>query len=127
MRKIYFYENNGECPVEEFFIKANEKIQKKFKFEIDYIRNESNPLTKPHVKHFAIEKYRELYEMRIKAADTMVRIVFYKQDEAIILLRAFYKRDRKDTEKALEASLKLLKIIAQNSNEAQISYKELMS
>ncbi len=108
MRKVYVYENNGQCPVEDFFKKANKKIREKFKYQIKYIENERNVFTEPHVKHFSIGKYRELYEIRIKAADLMVRVLFYEADNDIILLNPFYKHDRKDTEKALETGLKLL-------------------
>ena len=60
------------------------------------------------MKHFSIEKYRKLYELRIKATGIMVRVIFYEHNGEIILLHAFYKRDRKDTEKALETGLKIL-------------------
>ena len=41
----------------------------------------------------------------------MVRIIFYKTDESIILMHAFCKHDKKDTEKALEYTLKQIKML----------------
>ncbi len=108
MRKVLVYENNGICPVENFFANANMKIQGKFKFLLDYVKDESNPLSEPNIEHFSQRKYRQLYQMRIKKSDTLVRVVFYKKDDDIILLYAFYKRDNKDTKKAMETSLKIL-------------------
>lgn len=108
MRKIYTYEKNGVCPIDDFFRQANDKIKRKFLFQLKYIEDEHNVFAEPHVKHFSIEKYRQLYELRIKAAGTMVRVIFYEPNNEIILLYAFYKRDRKDTEKALETGLKIL-------------------
>ena len=37
-----------------------------------------------------------------------IRIIFYMADNNVILLHAFQKRDRKDTENALEFTVKLL-------------------
>lgn len=120
MRKIFVYENDGRCPVEDFFQKANKKVRDKFKYQLDYIKDERNVFAAPHVKHFSIEKYRELYELRIKAADLMVRVLFYEDDNEIILLYPFYKKDHKDTDRALETGLKLLHSIL---NEGTINKK----
>ncbi len=108
MREICVCESNGKCEVEEFFKSANKKIQNKLKFQLDIIKDEKTLLIEPYVKHFSIEKYRQFYELRIRAAGMMVRVVFYEQENKLILLHAFYKRGNKDTQKALETSLKLL-------------------
>ena len=123
MRKIYIYENDGKCQIEDFILKINSKLQKKLKFQLAYIRDRHNGFTEPHVKHFTIEKYRRLYELRVKAAGTMVRVIFYEKDGEVLLLYAFYKRDRKDTEKALEVSLKILNSITDENGDIDSSYK----
>ena len=123
MRKIYIYEKEGKCQIAEFFLKSNPKIQKKLEYQLEYIRDKHNGFTEPHVKHFTIEKYRRLYELRVKAAGTMVRVIFYDKDGEVLLLYAFYKRDRKDTEKALEASLKILNSISDINGDIDSSYK----
>ena len=88
MRKVYAYWNGSQCPVNEFFKKADEKIRKKFRFQLEYITDEKNPFCEPYVKHFSMDKYKELYEFRIKAANTMVRILFYEYHQEILLLHA---------------------------------------
>lgn len=108
MRTVYVFAKDQHCFVEAFFQKANKKIQNKLKYQLEYIKDERNIFAEPYVKHFSIEKYRQLYELRIKAAGTMVRVLFYEHNGEIILLHAFYKRDHKDTEKALETGLKIL-------------------
>ena len=123
MRKIYIYENDGKCQIEDFVLKTNQKIQKKLKFQLAYIMDKHNAFAEPHVKHFTIEKYRRLYELRVKAAGTMVRVIFYEKDGEVLLLYAFYKRDRKDTEKALEVSLKILNTITDENGDIDNSYK----
>ncbi len=101
----------NECAkgqVDTFIKTSNIKIRKKFDFILRYIADERNQFKEPYVKHFSIEKYKRLYELRLKAAGTMVRIIFYNIDDNIILLNAFIKRDKRDTEQALEHALKLI-------------------
>lgn len=103
------YKNDGAKGQVDSFIKtSNIKIRKKFDFLLRYIADERNQFKEPYVKHFSIEKYKRLYELRLKAAGTMVRIIFYNIDDNIILLNAFIKRDKRDTEQALEHALKLI-------------------
>ena len=45
----------------------------------------------------------------------MVRIIFFNLDEDVALLHAFVKKDRRDTEQALEYSLKLIESIEEES------------
>lgn len=114
MREVYTYFDGKICPVDEFIKQTDSRIKRKLDFCIEYIRNESNCFSVPYIKHFSIAKYSMFYEFRVKAAGKMVRIIFYEKDKKIYLLYAFYKRDRKDTEKALNASLKLLNSILEN-------------
>ena len=103
------YKNDGAKGQVDSFIKtSNIKIRKKFDFILRYIADERNQFKEPYVKHFSIEKYKRLYELRLKAAGTMVRIIFYNIDDNIIFLNAFIKRDKRDTEQALEHALKLI-------------------
>lgn len=103
------YKNgNAKGQVDTFIKTSDTKIRKKFDFILHYIADERNQLKEPYVKHFSIEKYKRLYELRLKAAGMMIRIIFYNTDENIILLNAFIKRDKRDTEQALEHALKLI-------------------
>ena len=109
MRKIYVYRNDaGEVPVLRFIESTHKKIRSKFHFMLQYVKDERNMLCEPYVKHFSIDKYKMLYELRIRANGTMVRVIYYKAEENIILLHAFFKKSRRDTENALEYALKIL-------------------
>ena len=110
MRKIYKYiSENGTSPVDTVINEAGEKFIKKYCFLKEYIMNENNRLCEPYVKHFSVERYRMLYELRLRINGSMIRVIFFLTDEDdVILLHAFYKRDKRDTEKALEYALKLL-------------------
>lgn len=109
MRKIYVYRNDaGEVPVLRFIESTHKKIRSKFDFMLQFVKDERNMLCEPYVKHFSIDKYKMLYELRIRANGTMVRVIYYKAEENIILLHAFFKKSRRDAENALEYALKIL-------------------
>lgn len=126
MRKIYAYTKDNRSAVEEFIQATNDKIKEKLIFQLVYIRDESNPFCEPYVKHFSMERYRKMYELRIKAAETMIRIIFYEHDGEIVFLHAFHKRDRKDTDRGLESALKILEsIVDKNGKIPKENKKEL--
>jgi len=126
LRKIYAYTKDNRSPVEEFIQATNDKIKEKLIFQLVYIRDESNPFCEPYVKHFSMERYRKMYELRIKAAETMIRIIFYEHDGEIVFLHAFHKRDRKDTDRGLESALKILEsIVDKNGKIPKENKKEL--
>lgn len=65
-------------------------------------------LREPHFKHFTLERYRDLYELR-ERGKVLVRIIFTIQPNGeILLLHAFIKRQSRDTMQALEQALNVL-------------------
>lgn len=127
MRKLYAYKKENTCPVQKFIDNLNGKIKAKFMFQLSYIMDEINGFVEPYVKHFSMERYRQMYEIRVKAAERMMRIIFYEKNGEIIFLHAFYKHDRKDTEKALEMAHKILENITdKNGNVIEEYRKELV-
>ena len=113
---IYIYcDENGVSPVLEFLKYSDDKIKKKFRYQINMLVSENKILCEPHVKHFIIERYRQFYEFRIKVSKKIVRIIFCERDDNIVLLHAFYKHDKRDTEKALENALKVYESLESDS------------
>lgn len=115
MRKIYEYCENGKPVVTEFLNRAPQKLIEKFNFLIGQIKNENQPLCEPYVKHFSIERFKLFYELRLKSMKTMIRIIYTEADGNIILLHAFYKRNKRDTQMALEQTLKLFSRLNEQS------------
>lgn len=70
-------------------------------------------MSEPHVKHFTLERYKELYELR-ERGNVLARIIFTIGDAEIILLSAFVKKQARDTEKALDQSIKMLSLIREH-------------
>lgn len=82
--------------VSDFISRSAPKIKKKYEFLLRFIADETNQLKESYVKHFSIERFKQFYELQLKAAKTMIRIIYYKADENIILLHAFNTRDKRD-------------------------------
>ena len=114
MRRI-FYSKEGSRTIGAFLEKADRRVRNKFSFLIGLMRDDKFVLCEPYVKHFSIEKYKRLYELRMKAGGTMVRIIYCERENRdIIFLYAFYKKDKRDTQKALDYALKLLCAVDEN-------------
>lgn len=109
MRKIKTYRPPGEeSPVTQFLSALAPRLAEKAIFQIFRAANlHPSEMKEPHIKHFVLERYRDFYELREKSK-ILIRIIFTISDGDIILLTPFIKRQKRDSEKALEQSLKML-------------------
>lgn len=105
MRKIFITAN-----VKDFVEQADEKTRAKINSVLSYLTDDKNPLREPYVKHIATAKYKELYELRVKASKEMSRIIFTLSDGDIVLLYAFKKKCDRDNERAFERACKMNKL-----------------
>ena len=102
MRKIFITPN-----VKDFMEQADEKTRAKINPVLSYLSDDKNPLREPYVKHIAMSKYKELYELRVKASKEMSRLLFTLSGDDIVLLYAFKKKCDRDNEKAFERAFKM--------------------
>ena len=104
MRKIFITAN-----VKGFMEQADDKTRAKINSVLLYLTDDKNPLREPYVKHISTAKYKELYELRVKASKEMSRLVFTLSGDNIVLLYAFKKKCDRDNEKAFERAFKMSK------------------
>lgn len=86
--------NSGDRPAMLRYLDGlDAKLRAKVILELAMLaRTPFGLLVEPHVKHFSLEKYRELYELRAKGKD-MVRIIFTRlPGEKILLIYPFTKK-----------------------------------
>ncbi len=110
MKNIFVYQPSGRAPQVAAFIDGLEpKLREKLLRQIIPLpRMPPSILREPHYKHFTLERYRSLYEVRAKNG-IAVRIIFtILPDEKVLLLYGFSKRQSRDTMRALEQSLRIL-------------------
>ena len=109
MRAIKVYCRPGQPPPLTAFLEGlDDRLAEKIIRQIFHLAD--TPLSEmhePHVKHFVIERYGQLYELREKSR-ILVRIIFTICGGDILLLVPFIKKEKRHTMQALEASLKML-------------------
>ena len=110
------------APVAQFIDNLEPRLREKLIRQlIELPGTPRSALREPHFKHFTLERYRELYELR-ERGKVLVRIIFTIQaDGGILLLHGFVKRQSRDTMQALEQSLNILARI-QNQPELEAEY-----
>lgn len=115
--KIYMYQSaDGNVPYLDFVVTLDEKVQRKLEYALKSMALSPGKLMEPQVKHFSIERYRQLYELREKMR-VLVRIIFTVDGHGnVILLYPFIKRHKRNTNQALELSLAMLEEINRNPN-----------
>ena len=108
-RTIKAYVPPGQTgPLGEFLPVLDEKLRHKLLRQIFRLSQiHLCELKEPHFKHFVLEKYNQLYELREKSK-VLARIIFTIRDGDIILLAPFIKHQPRDTMKALDQSLRML-------------------
>ena len=105
MRKIFATDN-----VKDFLELADGMTRAKINSVLLYLTDDKNPLREPYVKHIAMSKYKELYELRVKASKEMSRLIFTLSGDDIVLLYAFKKKCDRDNKKAFERAFKMSKL-----------------
>ena len=115
MRKIQVYRGLGEeSMVECFFRQLDSKQKMKLLRTIAQLQIISEcELKEPHFKHFTLERYTRFHEIREKSK-VLIRIIFAMDEERVLLLVPFVKRQPRDTMKALERALRIYEQAQEN-------------
>jgi len=108
MLKLYYaLSGRGPPDLVSFMESLDSKLRSKLLKQFYVLMTQPLP-TEPTVKHFTIEKYGKLYELRARS-QVMVRIIFTIQsDGSILFLTPFIKKHTRNTMQALDSSLKML-------------------
>ena len=110
MNGIKVYTPPGRAaPVARFIDGLDPKLRDKLiRWLIELPNTPKARLKEPHFKHFALERYRDLYELRARGK-VMVRIIFtIRPNGEILLLHAFIKKQSRDTMQALEQAVSVM-------------------
>ena len=97
------------APVARFIDDLEPKLRDKLIRQLIELPNTPRVnLREPHFKHFTLERYRDLYELRARGK-VLVRVIFtIRPNGEILLLHAFIKRQSRDTMQALEQALSVM-------------------
>ena len=97
------------APVARFIDDLEPKLRDKVIRQLIELPNTPRAnLREPHFKHFTLERYRDLYELRARGK-VLVRVIFtIRPNGEILLLHGFIKRQSRDTMQALEQALSVM-------------------
>ena len=111
------------APVARFIDGLEPRLREKLIRQlIELPRTPRSALREPHFKHFTLERYRSLYEVRAKNG-VAVRVIFTILPEGrVLLLYGFSKRQSRDTMQALDQSLRILAAFREHPEHA-VEYK----
>ena len=124
MKDVLIYQPPADPAQVSLFIESLEpKLREKLLRQIIPLpRMPPSILREPHYKHFTLERYRSLYEVRAKNG-VAVRVIFTILPEGrVLLLYGFSKRQSRDTMQALDQSLRILAAFREHPEHA-VEYK----
>lgn len=124
MKDVFVYQPPGGSAQVALFIEGlDTKLRAKLLRQIIPLpRMPPSILREPHYKHFTLERYRSLYEVRAKNG-VAVRVIFTILPEGrVLLLYGFSKRQSRDTMQALDQSLRILAAFREHPEHA-VEYK----
>ncbi len=108
--KVEVYKKeNGKEPITEFLISLSEKHRAKVIWEIELLREFGTDLKEPHIKAVTGKEYKGLWELRIKFAGDISRILYFMPvKDNFILLHGFIKKTEKTPKRELDSALRYM-------------------
>jgi len=93
---IKLYQKNGKIPVLEFIQSLPAKEQAKVEREIDLLEKFGIFLGQPHADKIKGEKYKGLWELRIKFSSNIMRVFYFlPKERTFVLLHAIKKKSNR--------------------------------
>lgn len=100
MFQVQFFEKeNGDCPVENFILSLDTKMQAKIVGLLEILQENGNSLREPYSKHLS----EGIFELRCKVGSNAARVLyFFYFEERIILTNGFVKKTQKTPDKEIK-------------------------
>lgn len=103
---LYYKKESGEIPVLEYLLSLDVKMRAKAFNEIELLEKHGSHLREPYVKHIQGEKYKDLFELRVKLASNISRVFYFSYSKkTFVLLHGFTKKSDKTPARELDRAL----------------------
>ncbi len=103
----YYKKANGDIPVMNFLLTLNAKMRAKVFSEIELLEKHGRNLREPYVKPIKGEKYKDLFELRIKFSSDISRIFYFTfKNNTFVLLSGFTKKTDKIPKTELDKAIR---------------------
>jgi len=97
---------SGSTPVLDFIKSLPAKHQSKVYREINFLESFGTNLSFPHTSKLEGDKYKKLWELRIKSGSDISKIFYFAYvDNTFILLNGFVKKSNKTPIRELDRSI----------------------
>jgi len=105
----YYVKDNGDIPVLEFLLSLEPKLRAKTRSIIGLLEKCGTNLREPYAKPISGNKYKGLWELRVKFASNITRIFYFTfRDNKFILLHGIKKKSKKTPTAELNRALKYM-------------------
>ncbi len=102
----YYQKENGEIPVENFLLSLNPKLRAKAYSDILLLKNLGINIREPFSTAIKGERYKGLFELRVKFSSDITRIFYFLYEKnTFILLHGFVKKINNTPDRKLERAL----------------------
>ena len=122
MKGILIYQPTSKsAPLADFIDGLDPRLREKILLRLYFLTQLEKPeMKEPHFKRFSIERYRDLWELRVKSK-VLIRIIFCMLPNGdVLLLHGFVKRQKRDTMQALEQSIRILDALREHPARGRI-------
>ena len=103
----YYKKKNGSIPVVDFLLSLNPKMRAKAFSEIELLERHCTSLREPYVKPIVGNKYKGLFELRVKFSSDISRIFYFTfKNNTFVLLHGFNKKTDKTPTSELDRAMK---------------------
>ncbi|WP_028129844.1 type II toxin-antitoxin system RelE/ParE family toxin [Selenomonas sp. AE3005] len=103
----FYQKENGEIPVLEFMLSLDAKMRAKVQQTIDLLENTGTGLREPYVAPLKGDKYKGIWELRVKFASNITRVFYFSfQGDTFVLLNGFKKKTMKTPVSELDRALR---------------------
>ncbi len=103
---LFYIEDNGRSPIEEFVLGQNERTQARLRWSIEQLRARNISAREPLVKHVQ----GKLYELRVESQANAYRVLYFIfTSRRIVLLHGFQKKTQKTPSREIAVAVKRMR------------------
>ncbi len=103
----YYTKENGEIPVLDFLLSLEPKMMAKVRHIINLLEQCGTNLREPYAAPIKGDKYKGLWELRVKFASDITRVFYFTfQGDKFILLHGIKKKTQKTPSQELARALR---------------------
>lgn len=106
--QVEFYKKeNGDIPVLEYLLSLEPKMRAKAFSEIELLKKHGTNLREPYAKPIKGNKYKSMFELRVKFSSNISRIFYFTfKNNTFVLLNWFTKKTDETPKKELEKAIR---------------------